>query len=519
MTDQDNASPITPDGETPRCLIALAVSDDGMTAAISGRVEPGVGRQALQVHITSMLRDRGLKFGLSPQEMRHAIELLLGGQEIKDLVIARGTAPGKPQDARIEALMGLPEQRTWRQNESGHVDFRDRGAWPVAEEGRPIAILHPAVAGEKGRNVFGQDVIPPLPRLLRLKKGKGVDLQQDGTVAVATTRGLLNRPEEEKFEVLQVLEIRGDVDFNVGHVDFPGVVKVSGGVLPDFRVRAHTLECETLENRSRVEVTGDLKISGGIMGAEVIAGGKVKARYVRQSRISCGGDCVVDNEIVSSMVSSNGKVKITSAEGRIVNCQISAVKGVATGDLISSGKSNALVRLGVQPEFEQKLAAVKRQIYNLGREREQLNEMVIGQGTELISIEEELRGILSALADPAQGAQRENLMTQVQMIRPLRDTLKEGLAQGRQRLDDIIYESQRLTETVAEMEALLPAGAIWLDVRGSAESGCEIRTPRASLVLDQNRSAFSAREREIKDKTTGVSSFVVVLGNLRASAL
>lgn len=519
MTEQQNASPAQPNGDASRCLIDLVVSEDGMQAALSGRVDPGVERQVLQVSITSLLRERGLKFGLSSQDMRQAIEQLLAGQEVRGLVIARGVAPGQPQDAQIEVLMGLPEQRTWRQNENGHVDFRDRGAWPVAEEGRPIAILHPATPGAPGRNVFGQDVIPPLPRMLRLKKGKGVDLQQDGTVAVATVRGLLNRPEEEKFEVLQVLEIRGDVDFNVGHVDFPGVVKVTGGVLPDFRVRAHTLECETLENRSRVEVSGDLKVSGGIMGAEVVAGGKVKARYVRQSRITCGGDCVVDNEIVSSAVNSNGRVVVSSADGRIVNCQISGVKGVTTGHLISSGKSNALVRLGVPPEFEQKIASMKREIESRKREREQLNEMIIGQGAELTAIEEELRGILTALADPAQSAQRENLMTQVQMIRPLRDTLKEGLVQGRQRLNDIIYESQRLGEKVAEMEALLPSGAIWLDVRGTAEAGCEIRTPRANLLLDQNRSSFSAREKEIKDKLTGISSFVVITTNLRASAL
>lgn len=519
MTEQEQASPSTPNPEGTRCLIDLTVSEDGMQAALSGRVDPGVERQALQVYITSLLRERGLKFGLSSQEMRRAIDQLLAGQEVRGVVIARGVAPGQPQDAQIEVLMGLPEQRTWKQNDSGHVDFRDRGAWPVAEEGRPIAILHPAVPGATGRNVFGMDVVPPMPRLLRLKKGKGVDLQQDGTVAVATVRGLLNRPDEEKFEVLQVLEIKGDVDFNVGHVDFPGVVKVTGGVLPDFRVRAHTLECETLENRSRVEVNGDLKVSGGIMGAEVVAGGKVKARYVRQSKITCGGDCLVDNEIVSSVVSSNGRVVVTSGEGRIVNCQVSGFKGVTTGDLVSSGKSNALVRLGVPPEFEQKIASIKREIESLAREREQLNEMLIGQSTELTAIEEELRGILTALADPTQNAQRENLMTQVQMIRPLRDTLKEGLAQGRQRLNDIIYESQHLGEKVVEMEALLPSGAIWLDVRGTAEVGCEIRTPRASLMLDQNRSSFSAREKEIKDKLTGISSFVVIITNLRASAL
>jgi len=518
MSDQENKPNGADATEQPKSLVWLTISPDGMTASLSGRVEPGADRRQIQVHLTNLLRERGVKFGLSYEDMRQAMLLLLDGQEIKNLVIARGTPPEAPADARIEVLVALPDKRAWRQDQQGNIDFRDRGAWPTVEAGARLAVLHPASPGKNGRNVLGQDVRPPAPRMLRLKKGRGVELQQDGRLAVATARGIINRPEEEKLEILEVLEIKGDVDFNVGHVEFPGLVRVRGAVLPDFRVRAHTLECETLENRSRVEVVADLKVNGGIMGAEVIAGGKVTARYVRQSSVSCGGDCVISNEIVSSQVSSNGRVMVTSSDGRIVNSQVSAIRGVATTDLISSAKSNTLVRLGVRPEFEQKLLAIKRQITALARERGQLEEVLVGQEHELSATEEELRGILAALADPGQQAQRENLLTQVHMIKPLRDTLKEGVVQGRQRLEDIAYETQRLNEKAAEMEALLPAGAAWLDVRGRAEAGIEIRAPRSSLVLERNQSSFSAREREIKDKATGVSSFVVHIGNLRAGA-
>lgn len=518
MGDLENKANGSDNGEKPKSLVWLTISPDGMSAAFSGRVEPGADRREVQVHLTNLLRERGIKFGLSYQDMRDAMLQLLDGKEIKELVVARGTPCEPPQDAFIEMLVALPDKRAWRQDQQGNIDFRDRGVWPTVEAGAPLAVLHPAVPGKNGRNVLGQDVRPSTPRILRLKKGHGVDIQQDGRVAVATARGIINRPEEEKLEVLETLEIKGDVDFNVGHVDFPGLVRVHGAVLSDFRVRAHTLECDTLENRSRVEVAADLKINGGIMGAEVIAGGKVTARYVRQSRISCGGDCLVSNEIVSSQVSSNGRVVVTASDGRIVNSQVSATKGVTTTDLISSAKSNTLVRLGVRPEFEQKLLGLKRQVSSLAREREQLDEVVAGQEHELAATEEELRGILAALADPGQQPNRENLLTQVHMIKPLRDTIKEGVTQGRQRLEDIAYESQRIAEKISEMEALLPAGSVWLDVRGKAEAGIEIRAPRASLVLERNQSSFSAREREMKDKTTGASTFVIHLGNLRSGA-
>lgn len=518
MSDQPDIANGNETPEQAKTLVWLTVSPDGLTASLSGRAEAGADRRQIQVHITNLLRERGIKFGLSYERMREAMQLLLDGQEIKDLVIAQGQPCEPPVDARISVLVSLPDKRAWRQDDQGNIDFRDRGVWPTVEPGTPLAALQPPAPGKPGRNVLGQDIKPPTPRVLRLKKGRGVELQKEGRLAVSTARGIINQPEEEKFEILEILEIKGDVDFNVGHVDFPGLVRVHGAVLSDFRVRAHTLECETLENRSRVEVVADLKVNGGIMGATVIAGGKVAARYVRQSTITSGSDCVISNEIVSSQVVSNGRVVVSASDGRIVNTQVSAIRGVSTTDLISSAKNNTQVRLGVRPEFEQKLTAIRRQLAVLAREAEQLEEVLIGQDGELAATEEELRGILAALADPEQQANRENLLTQVHMIKPLRDTLKEGVVQGRQRLDDITYETQRLGEKVAEMETLLPSGTAWLDVRGKAEAGIEIRTPHASLILERNQSSFSAREREVKDKATGTNSFVVNLGHLRSGA-
>jgi hypothetical protein len=136
----------------------------------------------------------------------------------------------------------------------------------------------------------------------------------------------------------------------------------------------------------------------------------------------------------------------------------------------------------------------------------------------LEATEDELRGILAALNDPSQQGNRENLITQVQMIKPLRQALKEGVMGGRARLEEIQYQTQRLGEKIEEMEKIMPVGAIWLDVRGRAEALVEIRGPRASLVLEQSEDHFSAREQELVDKASGISGFVIKPGRLRASA-
>ncbi|MFH1035853.1 MAG: FapA family protein [Pseudomonadota bacterium] len=506
------------DADVSGVNIWITLSSDQMTAALSGRVDEGIDRRQVQQAITKLLRDKGLKHGLSASEMRQSIETLCQGQELDKLVIAAGTPPEPGQDAAIDLLVAQTEPQSAGPGTGANVDFRDRGSLPVVEAGTPLAALRPAVPGKPGRNVLGQLVKAPPVRLLRLLSGRGVTVEDGGRVLVASAKGILNHPETEKFEVLDILEIKGDVDFKVGHVNFPGLVKVSGAVLPDFRVRAHSLEVETLETRSRVELAGDLKVMGGIMGAEVVAGGKVQARYVRQSRVTCGGDFLAESEIVSSEIVSNGKVTVVAGEGRIVNSQVAAIQGVTTGDLICSARGATVVRLGVRPEFEQRLMNARRQVASLDKEREHIEEAMLAQEQELEATEDELRGILAALNDPGQQSNRENLLTQVQMIKPLRQALKEGVLGGKERLEEIQYQSQRLGEKIAEMEKVMPVGAVWLDVRGRAEALVEIRGPRASLVLENSEDHFSAREQEMVDKASGTSGFIIKAGRLRASA-
>jgi uncharacterized protein (DUF342 family) len=488
-----------------------------MEARLFGQAESGVDRKHIQLAITNLVREEGLKHGLSAQQVREAVETLCSGGEVKDLVIAKGTAPHPGLDARIEVLVPMSDMRLKAQVDDGRVDFRDRGSIPTVEKGTPIAVLHPAEPGQPGRNVIGEVIKPQEVRVLRLRKGKGVTLEEDERMVVAAVRGMAIRPEVDKFEVQEILIIKGDVDFKVGHVDFPGVVKVDGTVMPDFKVKAFSLECQSVETGCTIEVLGDLKVQGGILGSEISAGGKISALYMSQCKVTCGGDLVVQNEIVGCKVECNGRVQVTAGEGRIVTCQITALRGASAASLLSSGGAT-VIHVGMRPDFEQKMLSTRRAMTTLRGEGAQLEEFLLAQDEELTATEGELRALLSALSDPGQSANRENLLAQVQMIKPLRQALKDGVTGGRNRLEEIRYQLQRLSEKLAEMEALVPTGNIWLDVRTLAEAGTEIRGPHSAVALEQNSTGFSARELGAKDKDTGAINYAIKLGPLRSGA-
>ena len=69
----------------------------------------------------------------------------------------------------------------------------------------------------------------------------------------AAIDGLVTKTEKEKLNVFPVYEVNGDVDYNIGNIDFVGTVVIRGNILTGFRVKA----------------SGDIRVTGGIEGAEV----------------------------------------------------------------------------------------------------------------------------------------------------------------------------------------------------------------------------------------------------------
>ena len=513
-----SSGPQPPEGKPPPSSLSLEIVDGGLRAVLSGAAPKGTTQDRIKELVLGLLADRQVKYGVLAQGVVEAVKRLAQGETLAGTVIAQGSAPEPGQDAAIEVLVDLESHRIGRILEDGRIDFRDKGPLPIVNPGTRLAVLKPAVAGKPGLDVQGKKILPPMPRQLKLRGGAGVRIEEEGLAAVTTAQGMANQPEEGKFEVLEVLDLAGDVDFASGHVDFPGKVRVAGAILSDFKVQAKSLEAAEMEPGSSVEISGDLTVRGGIMGARVKVGGKVAARFVRDTQLSCEGDLVVESEIVHSRVQCGGRVRISQGDGRIVNSKVHAIRGVITGDIISSGAEYTTIRLGVTAEFAQEMQRIRMVLKDLASKKLQLETETEAKKEELKATEDDLRNMLAAIKDPAQQVQRENLMGQLEMLKPLREGLKNELSGLLRRLADIEFERQGLEAKKAEMDTVVPPGAVWLDVRGSAHPTTEIISPRASMVLSSLKQSFSASEFEAKDEKTGAAKPVIALRRLRSSA-
>lgn len=130
----------------------------------------GRGRPLSLELLRQALRDAGVSAPLDEDNAADAVRLLLAGQDARQLVIARGTRPQEPQDARFEpsAAPNLP-------------------LFP----GQVIGRLFPAVQPRDGQDVAGNPVPPQESRPAReISLGQGIDRDPDGLLT-ARTAGVL----------------------------------------------------------------------------------------------------------------------------------------------------------------------------------------------------------------------------------------------------------------------------------------------------------------------------------------
>ena len=507
MNSEDHDVVETPEAEAPeraaeseesKPTLRLEVSPDGMAASLYGAVPPETEPGQIHDLFRQRIRAVGVTYGLDLAQVRAAMGSLASGKSLEGVVIARGTPPTPGRDAKIVPRVDLKDSRIFRVKSDGKIAFDHAPEAAMVAPGDLLATLTPALPGKPGKNVYGKEAEAPHPRRRALQPGEGVEVSKNGLEVRATVKGMVARPAPDLFEVLVIMDVKDDLNIKGQSLEFPGLVRIAGTVTKGHKVRAKSLQAEALEPGCEVMVESDLTIKGGAMGAKIAVGGTLTVKFVRDCQIACQKDAVIESEIVNSNLKCGGGVRLTLDDGRIVNSTVAAIHGVSVGEVISSGTNATMIRLGVRPEFEKKIHGLRQRVENFLKERDVIQEALIAQKEELANIEDEMREMLAALKDPAQAANRDNLMSQVGMIRPMRETLQEGIASGTERVVDLEIRAGRVQDEIDIMAGLTPKDTVWLDVRKGAEATTEVRGPHVSFTLDRPKRSFSMGEAMVK---------------------
>ncbi|HLY63940.1 MAG TPA: FapA family protein, partial [Chloroflexota bacterium] len=317
-----------PENADPEAPFFVKVTPDSMSAWIVPARDGGVTPEQM----FESLERAGVEWGIQEQ----AIQAAAGQPLVEPLLAASGSDPTPSCDAAVEYLFAEEDELAPPRpllREDGSVDHHELTPIYTVQPGTLVGRYLPAVAGQPGRNVFGQEQAPASPGHdipAQRFAGHDVAVAENGIDLVATKAGRPIR-EEARIDIVDVHTVAGDVDYSTGNVDFQGDVYVMGDVQPGFSVRASgDVRINGMVDSANVDVGRDLLIAGGIYGhgeSKLACGRHMTARFIDAATVSCEGNLTVLSTIVRSTVTCRGQVTVMG-RGTIVGGKIKAVAGI-----------------------------------------------------------------------------------------------------------------------------------------------------------------------------------------------
>ncbi|MBC7959760.1 MAG: DUF342 domain-containing protein, partial [Vallitaleaceae bacterium] len=138
-----------------------------------------------------------------------------------DYLIASGTPAIDFVEARVEYLFKTEKDYRPEVDKDGNVNYHKLHVVANVLKGQLLARLIPGIEGKSGSDLFGNEIKPKKARLVKLKRGKNVLINETGTQLYADVDGLV-KLEDEKVIVNDTFDIPGNVGSTTGDVEFLG---------------------------------------------------------------------------------------------------------------------------------------------------------------------------------------------------------------------------------------------------------------------------------------------------------
>ena len=190
-------------------------------------------------------------------------------EPLVDVLICKGLAPEKGKDGWLEVFLLQDEKKAGAIDESGNIDYRERGEIKTANEGDVIAIVHPPEKGTPGRDLLGNTLPGEDGDPARVILKENVKFSQDGGKIIALCGGLVLYDAPE-IRISEIYVLNGDVDLHSGHLTIErGSALIQGSVLAGFNVSCpgtilvrKTVEAANLTSGADIEISRGIVMDG-----------------------------------------------------------------------------------------------------------------------------------------------------------------------------------------------------------------------------------------------------------------
>lgn len=336
--------------------LEVSVAADAMLATATLYPPIGDGAPLTPDYAAELLTRLGVTAGLLWDEfVEHILDVNIDRHIQRDVPVARGVppVPEHPEHIVVDGRF-LPGFRPVTDDELT-VDWKTISPVLVIKKGDIIGTVIAQQDGINGTDVCGRAIPFSKDAVKGYTLGKNVERVEDRIQATSDGRVILDA---QKISVEDVLIIKGDVDYRVGHILFPGDVVIEGGVGSGFKVYSGgSISIKETMDAFDVSAKKDLICAQGIIGkdqGQVRVGGSLKAKFIENARVAVRGDVEVPGSIVGSKIYALGRVAMGD-KGRIVGGEVFATHGVACGFLGGGTKPVTIINVGVDFTVQQKL--------------------------------------------------------------------------------------------------------------------------------------------------------------------
>ncbi|MFW5788935.1 MAG: flagellar assembly protein A [Spirochaetota bacterium] len=355
--------------------VSVRVTDNRMAALVTLTPPVGTGRPLDYEDVEAAVRGAGVSSGVRDELLMRAWERASAGDEIRDLIFARGRHVESGGEGKLEMLVETASGKGMTLRADGSADYRNQDRITTVAQGTKIArVRPPADENREGWDVLGTTFQANGTSAVEVDVGENIAVEEEADGArllVATIDGELTH-EGNRFDIRASHSVDGDVDLHTGNVKFPGTITVKGSVRAGFYVMAAgDVQVAELAEAALLSADGDIVVNQGVKGAGkavLRAKGSIGLTFAEQATILAVGNVQAKNSLVHCKVKSNGKVRMIGDRGSIVGGRIRAREGLVTHNLGSERGVKTQVEFGQDYLIADKIESEEREMEKLKRQ-------------------------------------------------------------------------------------------------------------------------------------------------------
>ena len=341
--------------------VEVDISEDKLKATVN--YEPALGGEEItDSELEEILHEAGVIYGIDKEALKEVVD---ADEPVEEFVVAEGKAPEPGEDAELTYHFEVDEKNIGTEREDGSIDFFDRDLITNVEPGEVLVTKKDAEPGKNGKAVTGKELKPEPPKDKKLPAGKNVEIKDKKLVADIEGQVIIDG---DKVSVTPVHKVNGNVDLDVGNIDFVGSVIVNGDVQEGFTVKAdEDIEVKGKVSAARLEAGGNIKINKGFIGKEkgkVKAEGKVEIKFIENGSVESGGTVEVGDAIMHSRVTAAEEIILGRGKGLIVGGSCRAAKKIEASVVGSSLATTTVLEVGIDPSLKEEMNQIEEDLEN-----------------------------------------------------------------------------------------------------------------------------------------------------------